>query len=477
MPTPFAALRFTRGASPWVTVSPRGITLGNSTVPNDGADFGPDNDTTGTVGIQDALNSISVGGMVYVLAGQYRLSQAISNTGHKQIVVFDPGCLLTFTNTNSNGIYIGHNTSNTATYSFCEWFGNGCKIDNGASTHPALNFDMPASSKAAPPLFLTADGFELTNLWQNVVHLQVPNGFGAQPTTSQCLRFCRISRIWVHDFNLQGTGTAFSTSGFAINGSCRYIVFDEVISDGSTIPVSNPGGGNTDYGTLFFRSQQGTCSHITIRDSIFINDGDVSQNNATGEIIELQGTSVGSGTGTNVITSNIVFENCEFYSPITWVVPGRSNGVGNIEIDDVPFGSTTSTSGLITDVLFRRCRLTNVPVLYVYQSDFFGYVKWDKCNFVSPTSPGSHWPTAGSLKGRSPGDMYKLPASLVGNPFSYTNTDGFDVLLTVTGGTGVRVSLNGVSSGTSQGLYRVKSGDTLSTSSYTGTLSVYKTAG
>lgn len=49
-----------------MTVSSRGLKNGLARVPNNGADFGPDNDTTGTSGLQDAINSVAGGGFVYV---------------------------------------------------------------------------------------------------------------------------------------------------------------------------------------------------------------------------------------------------------------------------------------------------------------------------------------------------------------------------------------------------------------------------
>lgn len=54
------------GGAPFVTVSSRGLKNGLARVPNNGADFGPDNDTTGTSGLQDAINSVAGGGFVYV---------------------------------------------------------------------------------------------------------------------------------------------------------------------------------------------------------------------------------------------------------------------------------------------------------------------------------------------------------------------------------------------------------------------------
>jgi len=86
------------GGAPFVTVSSRGLKNGLARTPNNGADFGPDSDTTGTSGIQDALNSISAGGMVYIYgegtAAEYSLTQALHNTGNQQVVWFEPDVYL-----------------------------------------------------------------------------------------------------------------------------------------------------------------------------------------------------------------------------------------------------------------------------------------------------------------------------------------------------------------------------------------------
>jgi hypothetical protein len=45
-------------ALPWVRVSPNGIANGKSTIPNDGAEFGPDTSGTTTGGLQEAIESL-----------------------------------------------------------------------------------------------------------------------------------------------------------------------------------------------------------------------------------------------------------------------------------------------------------------------------------------------------------------------------------------------------------------------------------
>ena len=73
---------------PYITVSSKGITNGLSTIPNNGADFGPDTVGTTTSGINEAINSLplantsapysSGGGKIVLEEGQYNITGTIT---------------------------------------------------------------------------------------------------------------------------------------------------------------------------------------------------------------------------------------------------------------------------------------------------------------------------------------------------------------------------------------------------------------
>lgn len=81
---------------PLVTVSPNGIKNGGAQTINDGADFGPDTPNTTTLGIQEAISSLSTGGgTVQLLPGTFPLSNYITTAGTSNLrVILDPGTVI-----------------------------------------------------------------------------------------------------------------------------------------------------------------------------------------------------------------------------------------------------------------------------------------------------------------------------------------------------------------------------------------------
>ena len=435
MATPFSDLRLTQLVGPFVTVSPRGIVLGTSTVPNDGAMFGPDNDTTGTVGIQDALNSISSsGGTVFLFSGTYNVGAAIGNTGNRQTVIIQPGTTLVFNGEASGGIHVAQDTAATTAYYYCSWFGNGCILTgpSGGSPWTLIDLNITAASNwpsGQAPYMIVVDGFEVTNFANTGIWLQVGNST-ITPTIFQCLRQLRMSRIYVHNYS--GTGA------LVIGGSVKYCSFERIVIDGSATPTTST------MNVLAAVPANGDIAHLEFHHCFFESNGDASHT-ANGNAIYLSGWSEVS------LLADILFENCEFYCPSTHTSPGMG-GTGGLDLLDV------STS--VTNVDFVDCLFNSAGVTYAGSTPATGFVKFH----------GGYPPaTSGSLAGRSPGQVIGVPTTGTGTPLTYLNQDGFDELLIVSGGTGVAITLNGQSVGVTSGVFEVKTGDTLVVSWTSGT--------
>ena len=431
----------------YVTVSPIGQSSSPTNQINNGADFGPDTPGTNTMGLQEALTAIAGGGMVFVRKGNYsNVHAALSNTGNNQVVYFEPGCTLTFTNSAavSNptysgllnaGIFLAQNSAFNASYNDCSWLGNGCQLNMNDIDTVALFAGVPPASTAAPPIFLNVEGFEIYNIaGQRPVFVACMNGFGFKPTYSQCIRQARFSKIWYHGFS---STTPTGTTGFTVAGSARAVQADEIFGDCSSMPTVN-------YSNLHIHCAQGDTTDIKIMNSIFLCNG-AGQPTGTGQVFELQGTASNT-SGTTTVTSNIMIENTEFYSPTTGNV-GAGQGGGYV--DDTNGGS----NAYVTNLLFRNCIFTRVGVGYqtwTQTPNVFGYVRFEG-GFPASTS--------GSLLNRSPGNSTTAPTFPSGGTF--TNNYGFSILATLSGGSLTAISINGAATGATSGTFVLKAGDTL----------------
>ena len=148
---------------PYITVSSKGITNGLSTIPNDGADFGPDTSLgatnpnqiggstlTQTSGIQEAVNYIIAngGGKLYVKKGHYVMGSGatfskVGNICYDGTNTADFYALFNLNSTNVTGIYIEGETmaipstgGNTTTIPFL-W--GGVTIDMSNVTLPSTS--------------------------------------------------------------------------------------------------------------------------------------------------------------------------------------------------------------------------------------------------------------------------------------------------------------------------------------------------
>lgn len=437
--TPFSDLRLTRAVGPFVTVSPRGIASGTSTVPNDGAVFGPDNDTTSTSGIQDALNSIaSSGGTVFLLSGTYTVGAAIGNTGNKQTVIFQPGVTLEFSGWNSGGIYIGQDTASTTAYYLCAWYGNGALLTGPGNSTPWTLINMNITSSAnwpagQAPYMLVVDGFEITGFENTGWIIAVNNTGTTSPSVFQCVRQLKVSRIYMH--NYAGTG------GIFIGGSVKHVRFQHVVIDGSETPTTS-----TSYPFSAVASS-GDVAHIECHQCLFVSNGS-STVAANGSSVSL-----GAGFSPSHLNSDWLFDNCEFFCPSTFISPGMG-GTGGLEMDD--------NEAYVLNIEFEDCYFNNTGITYRGNAAAPppGFVKF---------RGGYPQATLGSLPSRSPGQVINVPTTGTGTPLTYQNLDGFDELVIVSGGLGVSITLNGQSVGVTSGVFQVKTGDTLNVTWTSGT--------
>ncbi len=167
---PWSAL----AGKPFVTVSSIGtLTTPASTLPNNGADFGPDTPLTATSGIQEALNAVVNGGTVYIQGGTYTLNGPISQTGSYQVVNFEAGTTLQIGSmfptsglgTWAGVIIVGWNLANTEAYHHCYWYGNGTVLNLSGIPNNVYGIAIvgngPMNGGPSPaPFMLRVDGFE-----------------------------------------------------------------------------------------------------------------------------------------------------------------------------------------------------------------------------------------------------------------------------------------------------------------------------
>lgn len=445
------------GGAPFVTVSPRGLKNGSARIPNNGADFGPDNDTTGTTGIQDALNSITMGGFIYLYgegnAAPYVLSQALHNTGNGQVVWCEPtvyilnaisqatagdGAAIIYpfvSSTYISGVYFQGNG-----FSYCSWAGNGATIDGAnLGTNYAIytNTTGPLNGGVNPSTECEFGGFNLINIAGGALLCTTYNGHGATPTDLQAN----------HNIRYYGITATFSASTNATNqgvpcgvNSCNRILLEDLFIDCFNLPAN-------DYSNPFIWSAQGLCHDIVFRRCYFRG------NKTTGQVPELQGSAVSGGQPSSSVTSKIRFEDCIFDSGATSGSPLAGSGGGFL--DDTNGAVETAA---VTDVEFLRCGWVHCGMTFESQITYFGYIRFRDCLSL----PGA---ISGSLSGRGPTTSMAQGITVTTGTFKYPATipgvDLEDVAITVQGGTVSEIDFNGVNTGVTQGIFRLRPTDQL----------------
>lgn len=517
MPPQMSSWRFQAGR-PFFTVSSTGINGGGSTISNGGADFGPDTTEgaaspsqlgapySNTSGIQEALNTLAVqgGGMVYIAAGSYAISEPIYNTGSNQTVVCDPGCQITFSkNTwalhsstepayvlvgvgsnngygaNSGNGGVGHLGSN---FSYCRWIGNGATIDTGVVGYGSnyipsiwpygapvscLGLDQigysDTSSLTPGGHHISVDGFILKNVTSGAFYIGQNNYIGTATTPGvsykyqlRNVRFSRIYATWYPNL-APGSGAGLSGgpggSGFVITGSVRQTLIEDCVLNTSAVQKYTTGGttyGN-DISNCYISANAGDTQQVIVRRCTFIQP--YFQGLTAGSTFELQGNNSGTNPSQRRDSHSLLLEDCVFDSGAPSIQIG---GGGGGYVDDFDL---SIHSGYIWNVEFRRCVLVNAAVEYRPLASQFGYFRYAD---GSIPSMGGAYPSgfSGTLTGRSPysdpGITLAAPTSGSAQVLSY----GFPVRLIVSGGSPTSpVSINGVGSGQTTGAFVLRSGD------------------
>ncbi len=312
---------FSTAGTPFVTVSPKGLANGQSTVPNDGDDYGPDTPGTSTSGIQEALNGIATtGGFVYARRGTYVFTSSIVQTGNDQTVMFEPGCTITFgvgavllidpsSSAYAFVIHIGGGgtAANMQNFSRCRWYGNGCVIQqNGlSSTAPTntihiSNWGLHDSVSApAPSQDIVVDDFVINGVSNTAFYIGV-NNYQSGVTYLQQIRNVLVSRI-----SANWSASATSASGLVVQGSARQIAIEDVDLNASALSSS------VDCSNCFLHANAGDCSQIVVRRSRFKNNG------VSGSVLEFQGNASGINPTQSRSLHDVHVEDCIFDSGAT----------------------------------------------------------------------------------------------------------------------------------------------------------------
>lgn len=446
---------------PVVTVSPIGLgTSPPAAIANDGADFGPDTAGTQTSGIQEALNSVATsGGTVYCRRGAYSLSAPIYNTGNFQTVVFAAGTVLTFSPSGSyqnwftwdvGDIWVGCNFVTASggtgqeTYHDCAWYGNGttiqCSGQSVSNTHGEQVFVIVAYTQSAypdPGYNLTIDGFTANGFGGAALEMVNYSGAGGAAYSQQWRRVI-VRRLTAT--MAQNTHSSPFGSGIVVGGS-NGVVFEDLYVDCSNVQSTAA----PDVSNCYITSTDGgDTQSITFKRCYFKSGGGSGSANP-GSVLEAQGSDSATAS-----THEILFEDCVFDSGASSGSP--VGGAGGIYIDD-------GSAGYIFNTEFRRCQFIHCGCEFQSRGSKFGYLR-----FVDGGMPGAF---QGSLQGRGPKDggvAITVVASGTPLEFVYTNDDGIDEDVIVSGGSpgsNGTIYLNGYDCRATLGTFRVRPGDTL----------------
>jgi hypothetical protein len=416
----------TIAGAPLVTVSPLGISNGFCNLANNGANFGPDTYGTSTSGIQEALNAVggSGGGTVKVLGGSFVINATIYTPGDHITVIFEPGTTLTM-----NGSYEFHMATDSSgnMHSWLRWIGHGTIVnlnDNVAS--------IGETSLTAPTTahHLTIRGFEVYS-GQAPYFVAITNTTLTQTGADQQYGQILIEDLYLHSFANAGEGTGLLITNS--NVTCR-----RVYIDGSTYNTSD------DHSILFCHGGPENASSEAICENLLFEEVHVKNNGASGQVLELQGNGTSGASG---ILRNVTFNACIFDSGASSPVGAGSGGPF---VDD---NDSNTNSSYVYNIRFRDCKFVNCIMGYQSTSSQIGSITYEG---YGPQS------FSGSLQGRDGnGSSYTISITVGTSPFSYRNVDGCWEIVTVTGGTVSSITLNGISTGSTSGQFRLGPGDIL----------------
>ncbi len=461
----------TLGGAPFITVSGRGLSNGLASIPNDGADFGPDTGGTTTSGIQEALNAIGAsGGVVWINRGGYSLLSSIYNTGSFQTVIFATGVTLNFS---SGGTYVSGDSLNGITdilvgrqiisgvptsinFHDCYWYGNGCQVNcSGLTTgngETAIAI-WAAGTNSSPPSTtscynIVVDGFTCSGWGGAATFIGADNTNVDQSTYGES---SLLSRWAVRHCSFYAKSGISAGSGFIVQGSAIEGTVEDVSCDLSTT--------SGDISNCFVRARAGPTYSLVFRRCYFKSNG------SSGQVLEWQSNAGGSTVQAD--THEILAEDCTFWSGAASGSPFGGSGGGYIDDNN---GSATA-KGNVFNLEFRRCSFICMGIDFSTSSvsgftTRFGYLRFIDCRVASSStvSPLPGVPSfSGSLTGRGPPSA-TTSITVGGSPWTYTNSDGIREQVIVTNGGGITaMSLNGTSLGSlTGGVFWLYPGDTLS---------------
>ncbi|HTZ62183.1 MAG TPA: hypothetical protein VMC82_06065 [Thermoplasmata archaeon] len=296
-----------------------------------------------------------------------------------------------------------------------------------------VGFNTTASPPAAGEDIIV-DDFVILGVPNTSFFVSVQNYESGISYTNQ-IRNVKVSRIHA-TWNASTTGA----SGFVIQGSAREVVVEDCTIDTSALTSG------VDCSNCFVHSNSGDCEQIRVTRCTFI------QNGLSGQIMEIQGNASGTNPSQRRDLHFVLIEDCIFNSGASSPVVGGSGGG---YIDD---NNGTGASGFVYDIEFRRCSFINTAISFQSAGSQFGYLRFsDGAPSTSATYPTGF---SGSLAGRGPNDpgvAVTVPAS--GSP--YYNTDGFDEVVLVSGGTVTAIKRNGTTTGLTTGEFLLRDGDSL----------------
>jgi hypothetical protein len=398
--------------------------------------------------IQSALNSGS--GMFYVKGGTYSITAPIYYTSSNQALMLDPAVVIQpltsfefpaapYSGNDGWGIFtLTLNTALTETYSNVYLFGNGAEIYPGntaVSTKGGNVISIMAPSTLPQPRNIVVMDLQIIDPINNFA-VYVAGNIDQNSTTSDYDPLPRsrinnvlISGIYIHaPENLQS-----GMNLIALYGSTQGVKIQQCYVDCGAVYTSI----GTDYDPIIINSATGDTHDVLVEDCTFIS------NEATGQVFEIVGGNVMDRT-----TEGVYFKNCAFIAALGGGGPVYAgNGGGYIDQNNGQ-GATS----YVRNITFDNCRFAGVGITLQSTHSDFGYIKFINGSDVPPLS--------GSITGISPnggGAAITVGAS----PFSYTNGDGFEEYVVVSGGTVSAITLDGISTGQTAGVFILGVGDTL----------------
>lgn len=369
------------------------------------------------------------GSALYYVKGSYNFSSIAYPPVSSITIVFDGHGTITSSVPNASsmpalmaiGTYLNNGISPVHDIQI---YGNGALID--LSAYPAGNTDR---------LFAIGD-YDITNAGSHdiiVSGFEVYGGPVAGPhigsvayatnvnnTVTQGVYHVTVSNLYVHKLSLR-TGGQYN-SGLMEQGGGAYDLWQNCIVD-----ATDGTGTPSDVSLLFAVANNGNVTHVVF-DNCMVFSGPTGQN------FEIQGSTNSNAT---LNTTFITLRNCYFISTLT--AGTALGGTGGGYVDDTNGGGE---AGRVNYVTFDNCEFNNVGISWLSESTVTGYVRFINCDVPE---------FSGNLAGRSPGQTSTITVGT--SPFSFT--DEFDDIVEVTGGTVTSITLDGLATGVTDGVFYV----------------------